>query len=64
MKLVVMWCGVFRYHRVAGRDVFFLTGTDEHGQKIAESAEKAVSGYAAVLALYIERNEDIQILTK
>eukprot|EP00658_Telonema_sp_P-2_P025567 TRINITY_DN20299_c0_g8_i2.p1 TRINITY_DN20299_c0_g8~~TRINITY_DN20299_c0_g8_i2.p1 ORF type:complete len:911 (+),score=297.47 TRINITY_DN20299_c0_g8_i2:46-2733(+) len=29
-----------RYHRVAGRDVFFLTGTDEHGQKIAESAEK------------------------
>lgn len=30
----------FRYHRVAGKDVFFLTGTDEHGQKVAESAAK------------------------
>jgi methionyl-tRNA synthetase len=29
-----------RYHRVSGKDVFFLTGTDEHGQKVAESAEK------------------------
>jgi methionyl-tRNA synthetase len=29
-----------RYHRLAGRDVHFLTGTDEHGQKIAQTAEK------------------------
>jgi methionyl-tRNA synthetase len=29
-----------RYHRVSGKDVFFLTGTDEHGQKVAESAAK------------------------
>jgi len=29
-----------RYHRLEGRDVFFLTGTDEHGLKIAEAAEK------------------------
>jgi methionyl-tRNA synthetase len=29
-----------RYHRVCGNDVFFLTGTDEHGQKVAESAAK------------------------
>ena len=28
-----------RYHRAYGRDVFFLTGTDEHGQKIAQAAE-------------------------
>ncbi len=27
-----------RYHRLAGRDVFFLTGTDEHGQKIEKTA--------------------------
>jgi methionyl-tRNA synthetase len=27
-----------RYHRLRGRDVRFLTGTDEHGQKIARSA--------------------------
>jgi methionyl-tRNA synthetase len=27
-----------RYHRLRGRQVRFLTGTDEHGQKIAKSA--------------------------
>ncbi len=30
-----------RFHRLAGRDVFYLTGTDEHGTKIAEAAEAA-----------------------
>lgn len=30
-----------RYKRLCGYDVFFLTGTDEHGQKIAFSAEEA-----------------------
>ncbi|HPW39469.1 MAG TPA: methionine--tRNA ligase [bacterium] len=30
-----------RYHRLAGEEVFFLTGTDEHGAKVAESAEAA-----------------------
>ena len=30
-----------RYHRVAGDDVWFLTGTDEHGDKIAQAAAKA-----------------------
>ncbi|MCP4150237.1 MAG: methionine--tRNA ligase [bacterium] len=29
-----------RYKTLRGYDVFFLTGTDEHGQKIADSAEK------------------------
>jgi len=28
-----------RYSRLVGYDTFFLTGTDEHGQKIANSAE-------------------------
>mmetsp|Transcript_20836 Transcript_20836/g.36948 ORF Transcript_20836/g.36948 Transcript_20836/m.36948 type:complete len:795 (-) Transcript_20836:35-2419(-) len=32
---------ISRYHRVAGRDVFFLTGSDEHGQKVEQSATKA-----------------------
>ncbi|MGH9006347.1 MAG: class I tRNA ligase family protein, partial [Acidimicrobiales bacterium] len=27
-----------RWHRLKGDDVFFLTGTDEHGAKVAESA--------------------------
>ncbi len=29
-----------RYHRLMGDDVFFLTGTDEHGQKVQQSAER------------------------
>ncbi len=29
-----------RFQRMNGKDVFFLTGLDEHGQKVAESAEK------------------------
>ena len=32
---------IARHHRQRGDDVFFLTGTDEHGSKIAEAAEKA-----------------------
>ena len=27
-----------RYHRAYGRQVLFMTGADEHGQKIAETA--------------------------
>lgn len=30
-----------RFHRDIGDEVFFLTGTDEHGAKIAQAAEKA-----------------------
>lgn len=30
-----------RYHRKEGKDVFFLTGTDEHGQKIAQVAKES-----------------------
>ena len=29
-----------RYERLKGNDTYFLTGTDEHGQKIEESAKK------------------------
>ena len=29
---------IVRYHRAAGRKVYFLTGTDEHGQKVEQSA--------------------------
>jgi len=29
-----------RYHRLLGDDVHFLTGTDEHGQKVQRAAEK------------------------
>jgi len=30
-----------RYHRLFGNDTYFLTGTDEHGQKLQEAAKKA-----------------------
>jgi methionyl-tRNA synthetase len=30
-----------RYHRLCGQDVFFLTGLDEHGQKVQQAAAKA-----------------------
>ncbi len=30
-----------RWHRLLGEEVFFLTGTDEHGQKIQRAAETA-----------------------
>ena len=30
-----------RWHRMNGREVLFLTGTDEHGQKISKAAAEA-----------------------
>jgi methionyl-tRNA synthetase len=30
-----------RFHRLSGREAFFLTGTDEHGTHVAEAAEAA-----------------------
>ena len=32
---------VARAHRLMGDDVFFLTGTDEHGQKVERAAQKS-----------------------
>jgi len=31
---------IARYHRLVGQEVFFSTGTDEHGQKIWEASQK------------------------
>lgn len=30
-----------RWHKLKGQQTFFLTGTDEHGQKVAQAAQKA-----------------------
>jgi methionyl-tRNA synthetase len=53
---------VARYKLLAGYDVFFNTGTDEHGQKIFESAEKAgkdpkeyVDYYAKLYKITLEK---------
>ena len=38
---IVLADSIARYKRAQGYDVFFQTGTDEHGQKIEENAEAA-----------------------
>ncbi len=38
---IVLADAIVRYKRKEGYDVFFQTGTDEHGQKIEEKAKKA-----------------------
>lgn len=38
---VIMSDAVARYQRLCGKDVFFCTGTDEHGQKIENLANEA-----------------------
>lgn len=38
---IIMCDAIARYQRLRGKDVFFLTGTDEHGLKIEEAAREA-----------------------
>ena len=38
---VVLTDSIARYNRLIGKDVFFLTGTDEHGQKIEQCAAES-----------------------
>ncbi|MBQ2285260.1 MAG: methionine--tRNA ligase [Clostridia bacterium] len=38
---IVLTDALARFKRMIGNDVFFLTGTDEHGQKIQQLAEEA-----------------------
>lgn len=46
-----------RYHRLLGEDVYFLTGTDEHGQKIEQKASELSmepQAYVDMMASYIQ----------
>ena len=38
---IVLADSIARYKRMLGYDVFFQTGTDEHGQKIEDKAKAA-----------------------
>lgn len=38
---IILTDAIARYNKMLGKDVFFLTGTDEHGQKIQQLAEDA-----------------------
>ena len=44
-----------RYHRLKGEDVFFLTGTDEHGQKILRAAQNREETPETLVDRVVER---------
>ena len=49
---------IARHQRLAGRDVFFLTGVDQHGQKVQQSAQKRgvepAEFVAEITSLFVE----------
>ena len=49
---------ISRFHRSLGRDVYFLTGTDEHGQKVQEASEKRGVSPIEHANEYVERFKD------
>ena len=52
---IIMTDAIARYKRARGYDVYFCTGTDEHGQKIEELANAAgitVAPYANKINFY------------
>lgn len=51
-----------RAWRLAGEEVFFSTGTDEHGQKIFESAQKEGRDVQEYVDFYARRVEDLKDL--
>ena len=59
---IILTDAIARFRRFLGDDVFFLTGTDEHGQKIQEIAEKegvAPQEYVDVIAAQIKDIADM-----
>lgn len=50
-----------RYYRMIGSDVYFLTGTDEHGLKIAETAEKLGKTPEKHVNEMVELNKNLKI---
>eukprot|EP00397_Hematodinium_sp_SG-2012_P011221 GEMP01011355.1.p1 GENE.GEMP01011355.1~~GEMP01011355.1.p1 ORF type:complete len:668 (-),score=132.22 GEMP01011355.1:1241-3223(-) len=43
-----------RYHRIFGRDTYFSTGADEHGQKIVQAAAKAEMKPQELCNMYVK----------
>jgi methionyl-tRNA synthetase len=56
---------IARFHRMRGREVFFLTGTDEHGLKMAQAARErgiAPAEFADEMSSYFrEMDENLNI---
>jgi methionyl-tRNA synthetase len=54
---------IARFQRLKGREVFFLTGTDEHGQKVAQAAaekNESPQGWADEMVKYFDH--DLKLL--
>jgi len=49
-----------RYQRLIGKDVFFSTGTDEHGQKIWEASQKEGKNVQDYVDLYAQKFLDLK----
>lgn len=59
---IVLTDAIARYKRMLGNDVYFLTGTDEHGQKIETSAKELgiePQAYVDKIAGEVKANWDI-----
>ncbi|MCI4626178.1 MAG: methionine--tRNA ligase [Candidatus Magnetoovum sp. WYHC-5] len=50
-----------RFNRLMGRTVFFLTGTDEHGQKVEEAARKVGRQPKELADLLCEKFKDLWV---
>ena len=50
---------ISRYKKMEGAEVFFLTGNDEHGQKVQDSAEKRGVHPQEHVDEYVERFRDV-----
>ncbi len=48
-----------RFQKLAGKDVFFLTGTDEHGQKIEKAAAEKGQTPQALADAVVGRTQDL-----
>lgn len=50
---------IARWHKLLGKEVFFNTGTDEHGQKIYKSAESAGKSVESYVDEYAKTFKDL-----
>jgi methionyl-tRNA synthetase len=48
-----------RYHRFVGENTFFLTGSDEHGDKIVRAAQKMDMGPQAFVNANVEKMQEL-----
>ena len=59
---VVLTDAIARFNRLIGKDVFFLTGTDEHGQKIEQIANECnITPKEYEILTYLIKNKNIAI---